>query len=146
MHLHAAIEPQRLIGEDIEIRAPRFVPLKIEVTLCLCPHVWPEDMRSLLEQEFSAGHTPDGRLGFFHPDAWTFGQAIHRSQIAGRIDAIPGVSHIQALLMTRFDAVTAGDPQAPKIEMDFDEIALVMNDPDHMERGRIEFVLNGGRQ
>jgi hypothetical protein len=144
--VQAAIESQRLIGEDIEIRAPRFVPLTLEVTLCLLPHAWPEDLHAVLEQEFSAGYTPDGRMGFFHPDAWTFGQAIHRSQIAGRIDAIPGVSHIVAISMRRFDTATAGDPQAERIEMAFDEIALVLNDPDQMERGSITFDLKGGRQ
>jgi hypothetical protein len=39
---------------------------------------WREDVRFVLEQEFSDSWTSDGRRGFFHPDEWTFGQSLHR--------------------------------------------------------------------
>ena len=48
--------------------------------------------------------------------------------------------------MGRFDAATPGPPKPEAIEMAFDEIVLVQNDPDHMERGSIVFDLRGGRQ
>src|SRR4029453_780247 len=43
----------RLIGEDLEIRPPIFVPLEIDVVLCAEPDVWEEDIKFVLEQEFS---------------------------------------------------------------------------------------------
>ena len=48
----------------------------------------------MLEQEFSDGWTSDGRRGFFHPDEWTFGQALHRSAIEGRIHRVAGIKHV----------------------------------------------------
>ncbi len=69
-HLNAV----RLIGEDLEIRPPRFVPLDIRVKLCIHPDYWPEDIKFLLEQEFSDGFTPDGRKGFFTPIAGPLGR------------------------------------------------------------------------
>ena len=140
------IEAQRLIGEDIEIRPPRFVPLTLTVVLCLHAHVWAEDVRSVLAQEFSDGFTPEGQPGFFNPDVWTFGQPLHRSQIAGRVHEVAGIEHIIEIRMRRYDTATAGDPLAEKLDLAFDEIALVRNDPDHMERGQITFDLRGGRQ
>ena len=140
------LEAVRLIGEDIEIRPPRFVPLTITFRLCLQPHAWPEDIRPELEQAFSEGWTATGEAGFFNPDLWTFGQHLHRSQIAGRVHQITGVEHIIAIEMRRYDAVTPGTPEPEVLEMGFDEILLVRNDPDHMERGSITFDIRGGRQ
>jgi hypothetical protein len=138
------LEPLRLIGEDLEIRAPRFVPPRIVVSLCVAPDVWPEDVRAVLEQELSDGYTPDGRLGFFHPDRWTFGQALHASQLLGRLQAVPGVDHVVSVSLSRFDASTPGT--ADVVEVGTDEIVQVHNDPDHMERGSITLDARGGRR
>jgi predicted phage baseplate assembly protein len=89
------LESVRLIGEDIEIRAPRWVPLDIEVVVCIDAAFWLNDTRFVIEQAFSDGIDRDGRKAFFHPDRWTFGQELHASEIEGRLDDIPGVDHVE---------------------------------------------------
>ncbi len=138
-HLNAV----RLIGEDLEIRPPRPVPLDIVIELCLHPDFWPEDIKYLLEQEFSDGWTLDGRLAFFHPDLWTFGQGLRKSQIIGQVQIIEGVDHVITVTMKRFNEPTPGLPD--RIEVGPTEIIQVKNDPDHMETGMIKFVVRGGR-
>ena len=140
------LEAVRLIGEDIELRPPRLVPLVIDVSICLSPDFWPEDVRFVLEQELSDTWTPDGRRGFFHPDAWTFGQALHRSQLAGRIHAVTGVEHIVSIAMKRRNDPGAALLDVEQLPVAFDEIVLVENDPNQLERGSIHFTLQGGRQ
>jgi hypothetical protein len=142
--ISAHLETVKLIGEDIEIRPPLFVPLAIEVSLCVTPDAWPEDMRYLLEQEFSDSYTPDGRMGFFHPDAWTFGQPLHASEIEGRIHRVAGVEHIILISLKRWNDPTA--TLSDLVEVRFNEIIEVKNDPDAMENGYINFTLEGGRQ
>lgn len=142
----AHLEAVRLIGEDLEIRPPRFVPLEIEIDLCLHADVWPEDVRWVLQQELSAGWTPDGRMGFFHPDAWSFGQALHRSQLAGRLAAVSGVGHVAEIRMRRFNLPPPPIAAPEVLETAFDEIFLVKNDPDQREQGFITFNLGGGRK
>jgi hypothetical protein len=144
--LAAHLEAVRLIGEDLELRPPRFVPLQIDIEVCAQPDFWREDLRYVLEQEFSAGWTSDGRPGFFHRDAWTFGQALHRSAIEGRIHLVAGVRHVVRILMKRFNAPTPGVPNLERLEMGSDEVVLLDNDPDHLERGLIRFAVTGGRQ
>ena len=134
----------RLIGEDLEIRPPRFVPLEIEVILCAHPDYWPEDLKSILEQEFSTGYTPDGRLGFFHPDLWTFGQTLHPSEITGRVQAVTGVDHVKSVNLKRWNDQTTLD-RDEVIKLQPNEIIQVLNDPDHMEKGSITFDVKGGR-
>jgi predicted phage baseplate assembly protein len=140
------IEAVRLIGEDIELRPPRYVPLEIDVVVCAGEAYWREDVRFVLEQEFSDSWTSDGRRGFFHPDAWTFGQALHRSAIEGRIHRVTGIEHVVRIAMKRFSAPQPGAAGAELLEMAFDEVVLLANDPDHLERGSIRFDVQGGRR
>ncbi len=138
------LEAVRLIGEDIEIRPPRFVPLIIHVTVCANEAYWPADVKAVLDQEFSAGYTRDGHRGFFHPDGWTFGQELHASEIIGRIQDVEGVEHIVSIDIARWDepSVTV----SAIVALRANEIILVENDPDHMELGSIDFMVLGGRQ
>lgn len=138
------LDAVRLIGEDLEIRPPRFVPLEIQVSLCIHISYWVEDVRFLLEQEFSEGFTPDGRMAFFHPDRWTFGQELYASQILGRLQAIEGVEHIISLTLKRWHEATPGGNDV--ISLRANEIIQVRNDPDHLEQGFIHFNLQGGRR
>jgi hypothetical protein len=140
------LEAVRLIGEDLELRPPIYVPLEIVVDVCLKPEFWPQDVRYQLEQEFSTGWTADGRMGFFHPDVWTFGQSLHRSQIEGRLMQVPGIEHLLRLRMKRFNAVQQPAVLLPTVLTPrFNEIFEVRNDPDSREHGSIVFNLSGGR-
>lgn len=138
------LDAVRLIGEDLEIRPPRFVPLNINVSLCIHTDYWPEDIKYILEQEFSDGFTPDGRMGFFHPDLWTFGQELRESQIIGRVQLVKGVDHVIAVTMKRWDEVTPGTEGIIMVRAN--EIIQVKNDRDHIEKGFIFFDIRGGRK
>ena len=153
------LEAVRLIGEDLEVRPAAYVPLDIRLTLCIEAGYWPEDLRAVLEQEFSDHWTRDGRRGFFHPDGWTFGQSLHASQLIGRALAVTGVGRVLRLSMRRWNPGSGGglsqieiDPSGlpesrlEKLEVSPFEIIVVANDPDHLETGRITFEITGGRR
>ncbi len=140
-HLNAV----RLIQEDLEILPPRFVPLEIHVKLCAHAEYWPEDLRFVLQQEFSDGWTPDGRMAFFHPDRWTFAQSLRTSQVIGLVESVAGVDHVIAVTMRRrIGGTVAGGEGITDLAPN--EIIQVMNDPDHMELGSIDFDIRGGRR
>jgi hypothetical protein len=153
------LDALRLIGEDLEIRPAQYVPLDIKLRLCADPQYWPEDLRAELEIEFSAGYTPDGRRGFFHPDLWTFGQPLYASQIVGRALRVTGVERVLSLSMRRWNPGSGGGlvivtvppdalPEAlvEKLEVGPFEIIQVVNDPSRLEAGRILFEILGGRR
>lgn len=154
-HLNAV----RLIGEDLEIRPARYVPLDIEMALCAHPQYWPADLDAVLQQEFSDGFTPDGRPGFFHPDRWTFGQPLYASQLIGRALAVPGVERVLSVSIKRLHGLTG--PTLDHLDVAPEDVALsiveslpvgafeivqVANDPDHLEKGRVQFDIQGGRR
>jgi Baseplate J-like protein len=138
------LDAVRLIGEDLEIRPPRFVPLEIHVILCIHPEYWREDIKFLLNEEFSDGFTSDGRMAFFHPDRWTFGQELPASQIIGRLQAIQGVEHVISVTLKRWNEATPGTDKIANLRPN--EIIQVRSDRDHMEKGFIDFDVQGGRQ
>jgi hypothetical protein len=153
------LEAVRLIGEDLEVRPASYVPLDIKLTLCIESAYWPEDLRAELDEEFSDGWTRDGRRGFFHPDAWTFGQPLYASQLIGCALAVTGVGRVLRLSMRRWNRGTGGglteidiDPSAlpesliEMLDVGPFEIIVVANDPDHLETGRITFEITGGRR
>jgi hypothetical protein len=155
----AHLEAVRLIGEDLEVRPASYVPLDIKLTLCAQPAYWIEDLRAELEEAFSDGWTRAGRRGFFHPDAWTFGQPLHASQLIGRALSVTGIGRVLRLSMRRWNPGSGGglavididpadlpEPRAEKLEVGSFEIIVVANDPDHLETGRITFEITGGRR
>jgi hypothetical protein len=83
-------------------------------------------------------------MAFFHPDRWTFGQELYASQIIGRIQAIQGVEHIISVVLKRWNEPTRDIDRIVSLRPN--EIIQVHNDPDHMERGLIDFDVRGGRQ
>jgi hypothetical protein len=140
------LEVVRLIGEDVEIHPPRYAPVDLRIVVCAVAEAWREDVRAALEDELSDGFTADGRAGLFHPDNWTFGQALHRSVIEGRVHSVAGVEHVIRIEMRRFDHAGSGAPGADVLELAFDEVLLLANDPDHVQRGRLRIDVRGGRQ
>lgn len=154
-HLNAV----RLIGEDLEVRPAQYVPLDIELRLCAHPDYWPADLDAVLQQELSDAYTPDGRLGFFHADNWSFGQPLYASQLIGRALAVTGVGRVLSVSLRRWQGqagpttrqITVAPDALPDAYVDqiavtpF-EIIQVANDPNQLERGRIQFQILGGRQ
>ena len=153
------LDAVRLIGEDLEVRCARYVALDILLRLCVHPDYWPEDLAHELASEFSDGYTADGRTGLFHPDCWTFGQPLHASQLVGRALAVKGVERVLLVSMRRWNAgpgegtspIIINPEDLPETEIDTlevkpFEIIQVANDPSHLERGRIQFEILGGRR
>lgn len=153
------LDAVRLIGEDLEVRCARYVALDIMLRLCAHPDYWPEDLAHELELEFSDGYTVDGRKGFFYQDSWTFGQYLHASQLIGRALAVKGMERMLLVSMRRWNP--GSGERAPTIIINSEdlpvaeivtlkvepyEVIQVANDPSHLEYGRIEFDIQGGRQ
>lgn len=149
----------RLIGEDLEIRPPDFVPLDIRIRVCAGPRIWPEDLRAELEDAFTEGYTAAGVPGFFHVDRWSFGQSLHASQVIAAAMAVEGIDRVLAVGMRPWDR--GGDasaavvmvppealypPEAVRIDVGPNQIIRVAGDPDALEDGRILIEVAGGRQ
>jgi hypothetical protein len=147
----AFMERFRLAGQDVEIDGPRFVPLDIVFTVCLLPGYNRAQVKEDLLNRFSSRILPDGSLGFFHPDNFTFGQTVYLSQLIALVMSVPGVKWVDAedtpLKPNRFrrwGENATGEFDAGMIEFGRLEIARLDNDPSVPENGRIDFIMEGG--
>jgi len=145
------LEQFRLAGYDLEIEAPKFIPLDIIFSVCVAPGYFRSTVKSALLDVFSNRVLPDGRLGFFHPDNFTFGQFIYLSQIVSTAMGVQGVRWVDTNdtppspnHFLRWGEVSHGETAAGRIAMARLEIARLDNDPSQPENGKIDFLMEGG--
>ena len=143
MRLH--LERFRMAGQDIEIDGPQFVPLEIELTVCVQPNYFRSDVKAALLQVFSNKILPDGQYGVFHPDKFTFAQPVYLSVLYAAAQKVEGVRFVtiekfQRLGIDSRQALDAGVMQIGRLE-----IARLDNDPNFAERGVFRLTLEGGK-
>ena len=74
--LRRHLERFRMAGYDLEVDAPRFVPLDVALHVCVKPDYFrSRGARARCARCCRAGVLPDGRLGVFHPDNFTLRRA-----------------------------------------------------------------------
>jgi hypothetical protein len=135
--LRAFIERYRLAGHDVEIDAPIFVPLDIELHVCARPGYFAADVEQRLLDVFSAARLAGGASGFFHPDRFTFGQPVYLSAAIAAAMAVTGVEYVTPVRFQRLGRAAAGEIASGRIPMARLEIARLDNDPNAPEHGRL---------
>jgi hypothetical protein len=139
------VERFRVAGYDLEVDGPLFVPLEIEMFVCVKPEHFRSDVKEALLKIFSNQRLADGRLGVFHPDNFTFGQTVYLSPLYARAQAVPGVASVE---FKTFQRQREPDPKplnTGKIPMDRLEIARLDNDRNFPERGVFRLEMGGGK-
>jgi hypothetical protein len=139
------MEKYRMAGHDLEIEGPQFVPLEIEMLVCVEPGHFRSDVKQALLQLFSSTDLPDGRTGLFHPDRFTFGQPVHLSVIAAAAQAVDGVAGVQVRTFQRQGKPETDAKESGTLRMQRFEIARLDNDPNFPGRGTFRMELQGGK-
>jgi len=142
--LKAYLEPFCIVGTDIRIEPPRFVPLDIAMHVQIFPGHFAHTVEQLLLEVFSPVETEDGYRGIFHPDRLHLGQSIYKSQLMTEALRLPGVAAVQ---VTRFHAQGCEEKKPLEegvIPIAALEVARLDNKPDRPEQGRITFTVGGG--
>ena len=141
----AYMDAYRMMGYDLEVDAPQYVPLDIEMEVCVEPDYFRSQVRDALLDVFNTRVQSDGTKGVFHPDNFTFGQTVYLSPLYAAAARIPGV---QSLTITRFevqDQPARSGLLSGKIELGRLEIAQVENDRSFPKRGVFHLVMEGGK-
>ena len=138
------LERFRLAGHDLEIEEPQFVPLDIALKVSIFPDYFRSNVKSALQEIFSAGVLGNGKLGFFHPDNFTFAQPVYLSQVVARAMEVSGVNSVELTKFQRWGQPANNELERGQISLGRLEIAQVDNNPNAPENGRIIFNLEGG--
>jgi hypothetical protein len=143
--LREYVEPFRMAGHDTEIDGARFVPLAIEMQVRVQPDYFRSSVKNALLHLFSNRRLPAGQRGIFHPDNFTFGQAVYLSPLYAAAQAIDGVASVQITTFQRQGKPSTEAIDKGKLDIGRLEIARLDNDPNFPERGTFRLVLEGGK-
>lgn len=139
------LQRYRRIGHDVRVALAVQVPLRLVLHACVAPDYAQGHVRAGLLAELGARALPDGRLGFFHPDALSFGQSIYISQLIARALRVKGVVAARVETLERYwDAPNVAFHEG-LLAIDALEIARLDNDPTRPEHGLLTLNLEGGR-
>ncbi|MEW2624184.1 putative baseplate assembly protein [Streptomyces sp. NPDC048106] len=140
-----ALEAYRRIGHDLVVGPARLVPLDIALRVCALPGHQHGRILADLYRVLGGGRLPGGRLGFFHPDALTFGEPVRLSRLVAVAAAVPGVESVDVTRLRRLFGPDRGERADGVLRLGPLEIATCDNDPDRPEQGRLEITLGGDR-
>jgi hypothetical protein len=143
--LRRHLERFRMAGYDLEVDSPRLVALDVALHLCVKTGYLRSDILRTARDIFSNRLLPDGRLGAFHPDNFTFGQPVYLSRLVADAQSIEGVDSVR---VDRFQRLADPSPvplETGVISIGRLEIAQLDNDPSFPERGSLTLTLGGGR-
>lgn len=135
----------RMAGYDLEIDAPRFVALEIGLFVCTHPDHFRSEVRQEVLRALSATRSPDGTLGFFHPDNLSFGTPVYLSALFARVMGIEGVASVSATLFRRRGTTTTVPLADGLLTFGRLEIAQLENNRNFPERGSLEIRMGGGK-
>jgi predicted phage baseplate assembly protein len=144
LRMRAHLERYRIAGYDLEVKAPRFVPLDLLVHVCVKPGYRRSDVKQQLLAVFSNRVLDDGALGFFHPDNFTFGQPVYLSRIYQAAMGVAGVASAEVQRFQRWGEAANDELDKGLLAPAALEIIRLDNDSNFQENGRIEFELGGG--
>jgi hypothetical protein len=133
--LRGCLERFRMAGEDLEIDAPQYVSLEIEIAVCIKPGYYFSDVRKALLDVFSDRVLPNNQHGVFHPDNLTFGQTVYLSSLIAAAQAVAGVDSVMVRKFQRQHIDSQDALKSGKLQLGRLEIARLNNDPNFPERG-----------
>ena len=143
--LRRHLERFRMAGYDLEVDAPHYVALDIALHICVLPGYFRSEVLRAVRAELGSGVLPDGRLAVFHPDNFSFGDAVYLSRIVAAAQAVEGVEAVWVLKFQRMAAPDSASLANGVIAIGRLEIAQLANDPNFRERGRLVLEAGGGQ-
>lgn len=143
--LREHMESFRMAGYDLEVDGPRLVPLDLALDICVKPDYFRGQVLAALLERFGTRTLPDGRRGFFHPDEWTFGQPVYLSPIYAAAGEVEGVESVTVRRFQRWGRPAGTEIRDGALAIDRLEIAVLDNDPNFQENGRLEVSMGGGK-
>ncbi|MEZ5082198.1 MAG: hypothetical protein R2750_01905 [Bacteroidales bacterium] len=138
------LEKYRMAAYDLEIRGPRFVPLSLELNVCVKAGYFRSNVKEKLLEVFSCFDLPDGTRGFFHPDNFTFGQPVYLSHIYKVAMAVSGVESVEIKRFQEWAKKPNKEIENGMLQPEELEIIRLDNDPNFPENGKIDFIMFGG--
>ena len=134
----------KLAGYDLDIRAAIYVPLEIDIRICVGDGHFRGDVLAEVQLVLSNRRLADGTTGFFFPLRFGFGSAVYLSKLYAAITAVQGVNSAEITRFKRYWDPPRGELDKGAIAMTPFEIARLDNDRNFPENGVLRLSAVGG--
>ena len=136
----------RMAGQDLAVAAPQYVPLDVELQICVDPGYFQADVEQALLLVLSDNTQPNGVPGVFAPANFGFGETVYLSPIIAAAVAVAGVISVTATVFQPMGAAaTSVFLNAGKIPLGAFQVARLANNPSFPDRGRLVLTMAGGK-
>ncbi len=132
-------------GYDLEIDPPTFVPLEIEIDVCVARNHFRGHVQEAVLDALGNRRRSNGQRGFFHPDHFTFGQALYLSQLYAAVEAVEGVDSAEVKVFQRFGKEANNELEQGYLPAGRLEVVRLDNDPNFQENGVLRLNMLGGK-
>lgn len=132
--LRQSLEQYRMVGTDLVIVSPVFVPLQIELDVTVQPGYLPVNVKTALLKVFSNRQWPDGERGVFYTDNYTFGGSVYLNPLYVAARNVPGVATVTITTFQREGIAGTGLADGV-LPLDWLELPILENNPHYPERG-----------
>ena len=139
------LEQYRRIGHEVSVIGAHHVPLAIDLLVTILPQYLRGQVKVAVLDILSNRIRTNGRPGFFHPDALSFGQSVYLSRLIAAIKAVEGVESVMVRTYERLFEGAGNELQTGVLRIAPLEIARLDNDPSFPEHGTIQVETRGGR-
>lgn len=137
--LEDRMELVRQAGREVILCPAKFVPIDLEITICVAPNAFPAQVKEAVREILV------GPGGFFSPDNFTFGDPLRRPALEARIHDVEGVKAVLAIRLRprgKQDFVDLNGELG--FEVGLDKILQLADDPNFPERGSLTILTEGG--
>ncbi|MFQ4147459.1 putative baseplate assembly protein [Arthrobacter sp. LAPM80] len=138
------LRPYRRMGHDLAVTAAAYVPVEVELGVCVLPHYIRGDIRGTLLQLLGSGTGPDGQPAFFNPDRLTFGAGVYVSSLVAAAQSVAGVESVVVTKLQRQGKAPNHELENGVLGVGPMEIVRLDNSPDFPDHGTLTLTIGGG--
>ena len=142
--LGLAMDRYRLAGQNLHLASPQYIPLEIELEVCILSNYFQRDVERALLAVLGSGAVKSEGKGLFSSNSFTFGQTIYLSPIYAATRSVAGVLSVTA---TRFQPQGISSNRfllAGAIKLGAFQVARLENNPRFPDHGRFTLQMKGG--
>jgi hypothetical protein len=143
--IEAYLAPFLLAGYELAVQAAIYVPLEIDITLCVKRDYFGADIETAALRLLSNQAYADGTTGFFFPLNFGFGQSVYLSRLYAALETIDGLDSANVTVFKRYWEIPRDELARGLIAMGDMEIPRLDNDPNFPENGVLRLSVIGGR-
>jgi hypothetical protein len=135
----------RLAGYESYAPAPRYVALDLYIYVCALPDAFQGNVEAAILKVLSSSTFPDGTVGFFYTDRFTFGMPLERTALEAAIQAVNGVAGVTSIQYRQRGVLPQPVEMPDSVMVAPDQILRVDNDPSRPDRGSLHVEVKGGK-